>query len=1074
MDKDGFRLLSTSSKRVFFVTQRYYQNTRPSFSSFPLAPTFSRKRGPVLVDKRMHVSTFIAIISLMLMVLFISMPTIAADATDNIQVTCPNLCECFPPTLFSVSTQSKSTLSINCSNKSLDDLTYVLGSILMDTNDSDKNENDTATEKLIKNHIQVFDLSKNRLENVRFTRDSIIGRGNSSSHWLVINTLNLGHNLITNISADNEDCVLDRVTNLDLSFNLIESLNNVAIWNTCPGLLGSLHELNLSHNSIAFSYNTSLSQLLHLTSLDLSFNQLQSIHSASFGGLVALQTISLSNNKIMNIDNLFPNIPNLISLDLSNNKLDDLPSSIFSGLTFLQWLNLANNNIARLGTNAFIGLAGLHKLSISANPITSITEPVFRNLSLLNILDMYSMPELNDLSHNVFLSLGSLTHLNMSHNPKLQFLQPDIFSPTRSLQVLDISNSGLQRLSFTTFLSQELRTVFLKGLPLSCECTNAWLANEQADADTKFVYIQSSQCIDKDNQWHLLSTVDFQCQPVLINSTEGTVTIGLGSKLMLQCQQVSSEMAVLSWTAPNGLKFYHHDFHPDSLSHLLSPDDVSPGSSFHRDHYWHTDSAYHTEIAALSNRILVLTDGSLYIDYMLRSDTGEYKCEVDNGHYNHSIGITLHLQYEIGGRIKIIAFIIGFLSAIGFFTLNAVYVISSWTARRLVNKRRREIILQMLENLNTYKSVQVSRIHENYLHQLNRVRNQYHVQRDRLHRNYTGQVVKVKRGCSNQVERVRDNYHSKLTQLREYSSRQILQIREGANNQIGRIRDYGSLQLERLRETYKLQQQHVLKLLDTMNLDNCRSVVETECMRTESMMFDIDLLEPDERIDSPTSPESDYNTANSSPTATSDRFTLEIEDYKHSDIDDEEEQGIHIRNGQTGAGCGVTQQKDDSQIEMELHNRLMLPGGISVESREVWTYAGDENDQSGHILYTKVNNYNQNGSSGMILPSMQQQMQQPTNCSNFSSTANGRDDRPCELTLLGQCTLDLDQAWTEQYDSREDLERDRDSKDNWSQDYATPEASPVKLWDGGENWEEMGAKSKGGVTGSSIHGESEL
>jgi len=55
-----------------------------------------------------------------------------------------------------------------------------------------------------------------------------------------------------------------------------------------------------------------------------------------------------------------------------------------------------------------------------------------------------------------------------------------------------------------------------------------------------------------------------------------------------------------------------------------------------------------------------------------------------------------------------------------------------------------------------------------------------------------------------------------------------------------RIREYGSSQMERLREQYKIQQQHLVKLLEIMDIGNCLTVIEAECLHTESMIFDPD------------------------------------------------------------------------------------------------------------------------------------------------------------------------------------------------------------------------------------------
>jgi len=56
-----------------------------------------------------------------------------------------------------------------------------------------------------------------------------------------------------------------------------------------------------------------------------------------------------------------------------------------------------------------------------------------------------------------------------------------------------------------------------------------------------------------------------------------------------------------------------------------------------------------------------------------------------------------------------------------------------------------------------------------------------------------------------------------------------------------KIRDYGVAQTARLREQYKAQQLHVLKLLELLDVGHCAAVIEAECMRTESMIFDADI-----------------------------------------------------------------------------------------------------------------------------------------------------------------------------------------------------------------------------------------
>src|SRR5579872_5122731 len=44
--------------------------------------------------------------------------------------------------------------------------------------------------------------------------------------------------------------------------------------------------------------------------------------------------------------------------------------------------------------------------------------------------------------------------------------------------------------------------------------------------------------------------------------------------------------------------------------------------------------------------------------------------------------------------------------------------------------------------------------------------------------------------------------------------------------------------MNRLREQYKTQQQHVLKLLELLDIGNCVNLIRDDCQRTESAIFD--------------------------------------------------------------------------------------------------------------------------------------------------------------------------------------------------------------------------------------------
>lgn len=91
-------------------------------------------------------------------------------------------------------------------------------------------------------------------------------------------------------------------------------------------------------------------------------------------------------------------------------------------------------------------------------------------------------------------------------------------------------------------------------------------------------------------------------------------------------------------------------------------------------------------------------------------------------------------------------------------------------------------------------------------------------------------------------------------------------------------------QMTRLRDQYKLQQQHLLKLLELLDVGNCVTVIEAECVRTESTIFDADIafdLEA-QSIHIPQDEEShssnDLNDLSESSSLADDRFSISEKD----------------------------------------------------------------------------------------------------------------------------------------------------------------------------------------------------
>lgn len=937
-----------------------------------------------------------------------------SEHVSSATIQCPHSCACF-----NYSVQEEGTLlSMNCSGVGLQ---YAL-----ELNASAPQEhplNHTASTNVSLPMLEYYfdpalyylDLSHNNLTVVKPDVQSDMCCFNRT---IRVKVLIFSFNIISQIDAGDFSAYTDMV-HLDLSHNAIKWVDEDAFTG-----LKALTQLNLSYNKIEDLANTTFQSLNSLRILDLSNNYIHVFPLGKLPVLSSLQYLYLKNNHLQSLTSPVcdvANLQNLVFLDLSNNNMTQIPSGTFKMLSSLRTLHVSNNSIQEVSEHLLKGLNNLENLVLDHNCISAIRYPIFKNTSLIK-LSMSNMPFLSNISHDAFRGLRNLVYLNLSHNHQLTFLQPNLFTALTNLAVLDVSNSNLTELSQITFhQNKNLQEVFILNNPLSCSCTNAWLMSQASKNHTPFVNSHSLYCLSENGIQTALHNATFSCEDISIHNTSARVSAKLGSQLLFKCQHDTRNPGIVMWTTPSGSTFYQHHFHPDASQHLLSPGDIQPGSDFHKGHYWHHTSSYHSELSSSETRVSILSDGSLFIDYMLQSDAGKYECRVSNAQYNDTITIKLYVDCALGNDVKVFAYIVGLICALTFFTLNLIYVIISWIARRLVNKRRREIIRQMLENLNGYKSTQIARIHENYTHQLNRVRNQYHTQCSRLHKNYTSQVTKMKRGCSNQVEKVRDNYNSKLHQLREYSSNQILQIRERTNCQIVRIRDYGTTQLDKLRETYKLQQQHVLKLLDTMNLENCRNIVETECMRAESMMYDIDLLGDDDRTDSPSSPaDSEYSTAVSSPS---------------SSLDDPESAGLRRDMSQKQRDLG-SDSSENSQGVREVQTTIDLEPRVPMESADSWKYDLDRQYEINNGCDYLMNIYCPGDELLLELPA------EPT-----LPHSSGHSQKVAAGIPLPTLNLRQDQSRINVPDRKlVSSHKKSDSDVNSDALYMTPEASPTKMW----------------------------
>lgn len=331
--------------------------------------------------------------------------------------------------------------------------------------------------------------------------------------------LNLAHNAISTVGQ--ALVFLDQLQELDLSYNLLSSLgkgnfvaqtelselrlahNNLTFLSAGAFRgLRALVQLDLGHNSLSDLPGEVLDDLPHLAILHLAHNRLHLLNERTFRGvrsslmhmdlcdnyfrhapttalvdLKKLQVLHLCRNRLTRLTpSTFPN-PALTTLLLNANSIDSIDQTAFSGLSHLTKLNLNGNTLQNIPTEALELLISLEYLALSKNKIKTIGSQAFRGLNRLLTLEISRSPKLESLHPKALAECcGNLHSLIISHNPLLQEIPLGLLIPLQFLRILDLRSNSLQVLPDTELPWSSLGKLDVRGNPLVCNCSLAWLA----------------------------------------------------------------------------------------------------------------------------------------------------------------------------------------------------------------------------------------------------------------------------------------------------------------------------------------------------------------------------------------------------------------------------------------------------------------------------------------------------------------------------------------------------------------------------------------------------------------------
>lgn len=321
--------------------------------------------------------------------------------------------------------------------------------------------------------LTVFNVSNNQITKL-----------NDTSLFTTANKLlriDLSHNHIYSLSGN----ALNRFVTLhqiDVSFNVIDALDEKTFTQ-----LHALHTLKINNNLLT-SVRNLFNETTSLIHLDASVNNIESIEPTTFYQTQKLQTLKLNDNRLSVVPDL-QHLKALTVLDLSSNVITTLDSSTFSKMQHLQVLRLTNNKLQTINTRQLLDhTPNLNVLYLNQNCLTVLhltyatqlhtIHAAENNITSVHLMGMSSL-QVVDLSHNklsdlMFIGLVALRQLKVDHNNltsiqkvasslpnemktldlaynQLKDFNPSIFDRFKKLQILNLQNSGINRIDSNTF-----------------------------------------------------------------------------------------------------------------------------------------------------------------------------------------------------------------------------------------------------------------------------------------------------------------------------------------------------------------------------------------------------------------------------------------------------------------------------------------------------------------------------------------------------------------------------------------------------------------------------------------------
>jgi len=627
---------------------------------------------------------------------------------------------------------------------------------------------------------------------------------------------------------------LNNVEKIDLSSNLISSISVMTFgWNlhlihlvlddnqmtTIPvmsfGVNNSLSSLSLARNQITSVGSESFSRLRGLNDLNLNGNRLTSLPSVFFESLSELLALDLEGNDLSGVFDLSTGRGHsLETLSLANNKIESLSIPSETQFPTLRFLDLTGNMISRVDRAWFSSMSNLRYLSLSENPIHVFDANAFSSCPLIEYLGLRNLADFGAIDEHVLSGLHHLKKLVVCDNKKLTKIHSRAFGSLHELQHLQLHNNSLVFLGANTLANlSSLQTISLGDNDWSCDCrSKGFLQTLKLMTDNGLNVTSDVVCLHPEslkNQAFLnLEVEELPCE----------VVYKIGSVAVLDCPVHGDESLKTTWTTSQ-LKVYNWtlSLHEDPSEQGTFSENVEIlGMVKTGNENWNS-----------TDRFGVLSNGSLMIHGVARTDAGPYQCVSVDEHGNATAVVIVKLDYSVVSTVFINSLIVGFSTAGGFFAIAVIFgairrccfVCSK--KEKVKRKSIREVLstirsgsqleklsayrTQKLDQFSAFRSATMDQLSAFTTEKIGKLRTYkqmtvtnvlQHLERMRLH--YAQQTTRIKDNCSVQVDRLQKNYAAQKSRLRGQRSQHMRKIRENYNAQALKIREYRTQQVSRM------------------------------------------------------------------------------------------------------------------------------------------------------------------------------------------------------------------------------------------------------------------------------------